>query len=157
MAESETKAKLVSQCMNSITSSTLGKIDNLIHNKKNLLKKYKHERFKVSSDFTQDTDEVDRLSKLYRENVKDSESARMNYEKVLLKNKMQSKEFEKAKDKFVKTTMKLHQNHNDYILALETANCHQQVFYGSIIPGLLNALQDLQEEFVAEWYVTSDG
>lgn len=126
----------------------------MIQNKKNLLKKYKQQRFKVLSDFDQDTDEVSRLSKLYRESVKDSETARNHYEKILHKNKTQNKEWEKAKDKFVKTTMKLHQNHNDYILALETANCHQQIFYGSLVPGLLNTLQDLQEDFVSEWYVT---
>ena len=152
--ESENKAKLISQCTNSLNSSTLGKTDKLIQNRKNLLKKYKHERFKVESDYQQDTDEVDRLGKLYRDSVKDSETARLAYDKVVNKNKMQSREWEKAKDKYVRTTMRLHQNHNDYVLALDTANCHQQIYYGSIVPGLLNALQDLQESCVMEWYVT---
>ena len=148
MSESEAKAKLGAQLANAINTSTLKRLDQLTEDKRTLLKKYKNERFKVDSEFKQESGEIDRLTKTYRENARDTESAKNKYEDALHK---KSKDWEKGKDKYVKMSLKLHQNHNDYVLALKSANCHQEYYNNVIIPKLLNSLEHLQEQYVMEW------
>jgi hypothetical protein len=70
---------------------------------------------------------------------------------VVTKEKATPKDWEKSKDKFVKTTLKLHQNHNDYILSLLSANAHQDHYNNAIVPTMLKFMQDIQESYVSEW------
>ena len=151
ISESEKKANLITEFNNVLSSTTLKRLEQLIEDKKNLLKKYRNERFRIESAFKQESDEIDRLRKTYQENAKESESSKRKYEEVLAKDKFSSKDWERSKDRYVKTTLKLHQNHNDYVLALKSGNCHQGFFNDILIPTMLNSLQYLQEEYIAEW------
>ena len=105
----------------------------------------------MESGFKQESDEIDRLRKTYQDNAKESETGKRKYEEVLSKDKFNSKDFERSKDKYVKTTLKLHQNHNDYVLALKSGNCHQGFYTDILVPTMLNSFQYLQEEYIAEW------
>lgn len=134
-----------------MNSTTLKRLDQLIEDKRNLLKKYKNERFRIESGFKQESDEIGRLRKTYQDNAKEAESCKRKYEEVLAKDKFNSKDWERSKDKYVKTTLKLHQNHNDYVLALNSGNCHRRFFHDILVPTMLNSLQYLQEEYIAEW------
>ena len=151
ISESETKAKLIVEFTNLLNSRTLKRLEQLIEDKRSLLRKYKNEKFKVDCGFKQEADEIDRLRKTYQDNGKESESAKRKYEEVLSKDKFSSKDWERSKDKYVKTTLKLHQNHNDYVLALKSGNCHHGFYNKVLNPTMLNSLQSLQEEYVAEW------
>lgn len=151
IAESETKAKLITEFTNVLNSTTLKRMDQLIEDKRNLLKKYRVEKFRVDSGYKQESDEIDRLRKTYQDNAKESETGKRKYEEVCAKDKINGKDWERSKDKYVKTTMKLHHNHNDYVLALKSGNCHQGFYNDVFVPTMLNSLQYLQEEYVEEW------
>lgn len=151
ITESESKAKLITEFTNTLNSTSLKILDQLIEDKRNLLKKYRNEKFRVDSAFKQESDEIDRLRKTYQDNAKESESGKRKYEEVLSKDKFNSKDWERAKDRYVKSTLKLHQNHNDYVLALKSGNCHQEFYKDVFVPTMLNSLQYLQEEYVGEW------
>ncbi|CAH3034749.1 unnamed protein product [Porites lobata] len=151
IAESETKAKLITEFTNILNSTTLKRVDQLIEDKRNLLKKYRVEKFRVDSGYKQESDEIDRLRKTYQDNAKESETGKRKYEEVCAKDKINGKDWERSKDKYVKTTMKLHHNHNDYVLALKSGNCHQGFYNDVFVPTMLNSLQYLQEEYVEEW------
>lgn len=58
------------------------------------------------------------------------------------------KEREKAKERYIKATLKLHEHHNEYVLSVKAAQVHHQLHYGQSHPALLGALQTLQEEMV---------
>lgn len=58
------------------------------------------------------------------------------------------KEREKAKERYIKATLKLHEHHNEYVLSVKAAQVHHQLHYGQSQPALLGALQTLQEEMV---------
>lgn len=58
------------------------------------------------------------------------------------------KDREKAKERYIKATLKLHEHHNDYVLSVKAAQVHHQLHYGQSQPALLGALQTLQEEMV---------
>lgn len=151
IAESETKAKLITEFTNILNSTTLKRLEQLIEDKRSLLRKYNQERFRVDSSYKQESAEINRLKKTYQDNAKESESGKRKYEEVLSKDKFNSKERERAKDRYVKTTLKLHQNHNDYVLALKSGNCYQGLYNKVLVPTMLNSLQYLQEEYVGEW------
>ena len=151
IAESETKAKLITEFTNILNSTTLKRLDQLIEDKRNLLKKYRIEKFRVDSGYKQESDEIDRLRKTYQDNAKESETGKRKYEEVCAKDKLNGRDWERSKDKYVKTTMKLHHNHNDYVLALKSGNCHQGFYNDVFVPTMLNSLQYLQEEYVEEW------
>ncbi len=58
------------------------------------------------------------------------------------------KEREKAKERYIKATLKLHEHHNEYVLSVKAAQVHHQLHFGQSQPALLGALQTLQEEMV---------
>uniref|UniRef100_A0A8C9WDL4 Tyrosine-protein kinase n=1 Tax=Scleropages formosus TaxID=113540 RepID=A0A8C9WDL4_SCLFO len=58
------------------------------------------------------------------------------------------KDREKAKERYVKATLRLHELHNDYVLSVKGAQMHHQHHYSQALPALLDTLQTLQEEMV---------
>nr|XP_036867841.1 tyrosine-protein kinase Fer isoform X1 [Manis javanica] len=71
-------------------------------------------------------------------------SAKEKYKEALAK----GKETEKAKERYDKATMKLHMLHNQYVLALKGAQLHQNQYYDTTLPLLLDSLQRMQEEMI---------
>lgn len=134
-----------------MNSTTLKRLEQLIEDKKSLLRKYKNEKFRIDSSFKQESDEIERLKKTYQDNAKESESGKRKFEEVRSKDKFNNKDWERSKDRYVKSTLKLHQNHNDYVLALRSGNCHQGFYNKVLVPTMLNSFQYLQEEYVGEW------
>lgn len=58
------------------------------------------------------------------------------------------KEREKAKERNIKALAKMYELHNEYVLSARAARVYHQHHYSQIQPGLLHALQSLQEEMV---------
>uniref|UniRef100_W5MWQ1 Tyrosine-protein kinase n=1 Tax=Lepisosteus oculatus TaxID=7918 RepID=W5MWQ1_LEPOC len=58
------------------------------------------------------------------------------------------KEPEKARERYDKVTMKLHNLHNQYVLAVRGAQLHQEHYHDTTLPLLLDSLQKMQEEMI---------
>lgn len=58
------------------------------------------------------------------------------------------KETEKARERYDKATMKLHNLHNQYVLAVKSAQLHQEQYHETELPLLLDSLQKMQEEMI---------
>lgn len=58
------------------------------------------------------------------------------------------KERDKAKERYIKASVKLHELHNEYVLSVQAAQVYHQHHYSQNQPALLSALQTLQEEMV---------
>uniref|UniRef100_A0A8C0XZF2 Tyrosine-protein kinase n=1 Tax=Cyprinus carpio carpio TaxID=630221 RepID=A0A8C0XZF2_CYPCA len=86
---------------------------------------------------------LDRLKSSYRQLVRDATQAKRKYQEA-----SKDKEREKAKERYIKATLKLHEHHNEYVLSVKAAQVHHQLHYGQSQPALLGALQTLQEEMV---------
>ena len=54
-------------------------------------------------------------------------------------------------DRFKKASLKLYQNHNEYVLALNAATIHQSHYETGIVPNLMNSLQTIKQDLVIEW------
>lgn len=59
------------------------------------------------------------------------------------------KEPEKARERYDKANMKLHNLHNQYVLAVHSAQLHQEHYHESTLPLLLDSLQKMQEDMVS--------
>ncbi|XP_020376655.2 tyrosine-protein kinase Fer isoform X4 [Rhincodon typus] len=88
--------------------------------------------------------ELEKLKSAYRQLAKEASTAKEKYKEALSK----GKETEKAKDRFDKATMKLHNLHNQYVLAVKGAQLHQEQYYDKALPLLLDSLQKMQEEMI---------
>lgn len=64
------------------------------------------------------------------------------------------KEPEKARERYDKATMKLHNLHNQYVLAVRSAQLHHEHYHENTLPMLLDSLQKMQEEMVSALWVT---
>lgn len=58
------------------------------------------------------------------------------------------KERDKAKERYIKASMKLYELHNEYVLSVRAAQIYHQHHYSQIQPSLLTALHTLQQEMV---------
>ncbi|XP_010767679.1 tyrosine-protein kinase Fes/Fps-like [Notothenia coriiceps] len=87
--------------------------------------------------------ELERLKSSYRQAVKDAAQAKRKYQEA-----SKDKERDKAKERYVKASVKLHELHNDYVLSVRAAQVYHQHHYSQIQPALLAALQSLQQEMV---------
>ncbi|XP_065779406.1 tyrosine-protein kinase Fer isoform X1 [Muntiacus reevesi] len=88
--------------------------------------------------------ELEKLKTSYRQLIKEMNSAKEKYKEAVAK----GKETEKAKERYDKATMKLHMLHNQYVLALKGAQLHQNQYYDTTLPLLLDSLQKMQEEMI---------
>lgn len=59
------------------------------------------------------------------------------------------KEAERARERYDKTTAKLHNLHNQYVLAVRGAQLHQEHHGRHTLPRLLDSLQRMQEDMTA--------
>ena len=139
----------MSQMVKEIQSSVLTRLDKVIQGKKDVLKRYQLDRSRSDLDYTCSKDEVKRLSDVYRVSVKEATKIRSKLDELSNKGKG-DKEWRKMKEKLDKTCLKLHATHNDYVLSVRVANAHQSYFHDTIVPYLLNSMQNLQEGYVEE-------
>ncbi|KAM5300496.1 tyrosine-protein kinase Fer isoform 2-T2 [Ctenodactylus gundi] len=88
--------------------------------------------------------ELEKLKSSYRQLIKETNSAKEKYKEALSK----GKEAERARERYDKATMRLHGLHNQYVLALRGAQLHQNQYYDTTLPLLLDSLQRMQEEMI---------
>ncbi|XP_071941841.1 tyrosine-protein kinase Fer-like isoform X2 [Antedon mediterranea] len=146
--ESENSQRLIRQNAETMNSSLVDKLTTLIREKNEAKRQYMHERHRIDSEFVKAKEDVKENLSKYHRLARETKEAKMKYEDALVKAK--SKDLEKAKDKYRKNTNKLHKVHNDYILSLRAADLHQEHYRQTILPRLLQCLQETQESQVAQ-------
>uniref|UniRef100_A0A8C8FNP4 Tyrosine-protein kinase n=1 Tax=Oncorhynchus tshawytscha TaxID=74940 RepID=A0A8C8FNP4_ONCTS len=87
--------------------------------------------------------ELERLKTSYRQLVRDAAQAKRKYQEA-----SKDKERERARERYVKATLRLHELHNEYVLSVRAAQVYHQHHYSQAQPALLMALQSLQQEMV---------
>ena len=138
---------VLNQFMSMFSSSILPRFDKLLTSCKEVHKQYKNNRFRIDSECKTVCNEESRLNQTYHAHAQEVESARIKLEASKL-----SKGVDKAKeDKFLKASLKLYQNHNEYVLALAAAAIHQRHYHDGIVPNIMNSLQTVKQDLVKEW------
>ena len=132
-----------------LQTNVLPKLDKIISSKKELLRRYKLDQSRSDLDFSCSKDEIKRLSDVYRQSLKDSSKFREKLDEVSNKGRG-DKEWKKSKERLDKSCLKLHTTHNDYILAIRVANEHQLQYNGTVVPYMLDSMQELLEGYIGE-------
>ncbi|XP_056268687.1 tyrosine-protein kinase Fes/Fps isoform X2 [Pseudoliparis swirei] len=122
----------------------ISKLTLLIRDKQQLRKTYAEQWSLLRQELSKVTQtELERLKSSYRQAVRDAALAKRKYQEA---NK--DRERDRAKERYVKASVKLHELHNEYVLCVRAAQVYHQHHYGQIQPALLRALQTLQQEMV---------
>ncbi|XP_030620967.1 tyrosine-protein kinase Fes/Fps [Chanos chanos] len=144
VGQTECLSRILRKHSEDMVVGPLSKLTLLIRDKQQLRKTYGEQWNLLNQELCRVTQtELERHKTSYRQLVRDAAQAKRKYQEA-----SKDKEREKAKERSIKATLKLHELHNEYVLSVKAAQVHHQHHYGQSQPGLLSALQTLQEEMV---------
>ncbi|XP_062868671.1 tyrosine-protein kinase Fes/Fps [Trichomycterus rosablanca] len=144
VSETENLSRIFRKHSEDLLVGPLSKLTLLIRDKQQLRKTYSEQWSSLNQELCRVTQtELDRLKSSYKQLVRDAVQTKRKYQEA-----SKDKERERAKERYIKATLKLHEHHNDYVLAVKAAQVHHQQHFGCSQPALLRALQTLQEEMV---------
>ncbi|XP_072137464.1 tyrosine-protein kinase Fer [Mobula birostris] len=143
--QTEQLSKIMKTHAEDLNVGPLYRLTMMIKDKQQVRKNYQSMQQHLEAEMCKVTKtELEKLKSAYRHLAKEATAAKEKYKDALLK----GKETEKAKDRFDKATMKLHNLHNQYVLAVKGAQLHQEQYYDKVLPLLLDSLQKMQEEMI---------
>ncbi|XP_056134951.1 tyrosine-protein kinase Fes/Fps [Lampris incognitus] len=144
VSQTESLSRVMKKRSEDLLNGPISKLTLLIRDKQQLRKTFAEQWSQLSQELTKVTQtELERLKCSYRQVVRDATQAKRKYQEAV-----KGKERDKAKERYVKATLKLHDLHNEYVLSVQAAQVYHQNHYGQIQPALLSALQSLQQEMV---------
>ncbi|KAM5261702.1 tyrosine-protein kinase Fer isoform 1-T2 [Hipposideros larvatus] len=143
--QTEQLSRIMKTHAEDLNSGPLHRVTMMIKDKQQVKKSYIGVHQQIEAEMIKVTKtELEKLKSSYRQLIKEMNSAKEKYKEALAK----GKETEKAKERYDKATMKLHTLHNQYVLALKGAQLHQNQYYDTTLPLLLDSLQKMQEEMI---------
>ncbi|KAM4746850.1 tyrosine-protein kinase Fes/Fps [Rhinophrynus dorsalis] len=144
VTQTENLSQILRKHSEDLNSGPLQKLTLLIREKQQLKKSYSEQWQLLNQDYTKTTQqEIEKLRSQYRSQVKDTLQAKRKYQEA-----SRDKDRDKAKEKYVKSTWKLHALHNQYVLAVKAAQLHHEYHYRYSLPTLHESVQNLNEEMV---------
>ncbi|XP_076880972.1 LOW QUALITY PROTEIN: tyrosine-protein kinase Fes/Fps [Brachyhypopomus gauderio] len=144
VSETENLSRIFRQHSEDLMVGPLSKLTLLIRDKQQLRKTYGELWNQLNQELCRVAQtELERLKSSYKQLVRDAALAKRKFQDA-----SKDKDREKARERYVKATLKLHEHHNEYVLAVKAAQVHHEQHYGRSQPALLGALQTLQEEMV---------
>uniref|UniRef100_A0A8C5I9N7 Tyrosine-protein kinase n=1 Tax=Gouania willdenowi TaxID=441366 RepID=A0A8C5I9N7_GOUWI len=127
-----------------LLNGPISKMTLLIRDKQQLRKSYAEQWSLLRQELSKVTQtDLDRQKCSYRQAVRDAAQAKRKYQQS-----SKEKDRERAKERYVKAAVRLHELHNEYVLSVRAAQAYHQQHYAHIQPALLSALQSLQQEMV---------
>ncbi|XP_046901175.1 tyrosine-protein kinase Fer [Hypomesus transpacificus] len=144
--QTELLSKIMKSHAEELNSGPLHRLTMMIKDKQQVKKSYQGIHHQIESDLNKVTkSDLEKLKGTYRQLTKDAHSAKEKYKEAMVK----GKEPEKARERYDKATMKLHNLHNQYVLAVRSAQLHQAHYHDTALPLLLDSLQKMQEEMIS--------
>ncbi|KAG7273907.1 hypothetical protein CRUP_009163 [Coryphaenoides rupestris] len=126
-----------------VNSGPLHRLATLIRDKQQVKKSYQTLHATLDSERSKVTKgDLEKLKATYRQLTREAHSAKEKYKEAMVK----GKEAERARERYDKATAKLHNLHNQYVLAVHAAQLHQEHHRCHALPRLLDSLQRMQED-----------
>nr|XP_057945210.1 tyrosine-protein kinase Fes/Fps [Doryrhamphus excisus] len=144
VSQTDLLSQLMRKCCEDLLNGPVSKLTLLIRDKQQLRKTYTEQWSLLRQELSKVTQtEVERLKTSYRQAARDVSNAKRKFQEA-----SKEKERDRAKERCIKATLKLHEVHNEYVLSVRAAQVYQQQHHAHLQPALLNALQALQQEVV---------
>ncbi|KAM4675745.1 tyrosine-protein kinase Fes/Fps [Discoglossus pictus] len=144
VTQTESLSQILRKHSEDLTSGPLNKLTLLMKEKQQLKKLYSEQWQQLNQDYIKTTQqEIEKLRSQYRSQVKDTLQTKRKYQEA-----SKDKDRDKAKEKYVKNTWKLHALHNQYVLAIKAAKLHHEHHFHQSLPILHESMQTIHEEMV---------
>ncbi|KAM6976081.1 tyrosine-protein kinase Fer isoform 2-T2 [Tautogolabrus adspersus] len=141
--QTEALGRVMRSHADDLNSGPLHRLATLIRDKQQVKKSYQslHQQLESHNHKVTRSD-LDKLKATYRQLSRDANSAKEKYREAVAK----GREAERARERYDKATAKLHNLHNQYVLAVCGARTQQDEHRRHAAPALLDALQRMQED-----------
>ncbi|XP_047425923.1 tyrosine-protein kinase Fer isoform X2 [Mugil cephalus] len=141
--QTEALGRVMRRHADDLNSGPLHRLATLIRDKQQVKKSYQSLHQQLESHNLKVTrSDLEKLKTTYRQLSRDANSAKEKYKEALAK----GREAERARERYDKATAKLHNLHNQYVLAVCGARTQQDEHRRCAAPTLLDALQRMQED-----------
>ncbi|XP_040915104.1 tyrosine-protein kinase Fer isoform X2 [Toxotes jaculatrix] len=141
--QTEALGRVMRSHADDLNSGPLHRLATLIRDKQQVKKSYQslHQQLESHNHKVTRSD-LEKLKATYRQLSRDANNAKEKYREALTK----GREAERARERYDKATAKLHNLHNQYVLAVCGARTQQEEHKLCAAPALLDALQRMQED-----------
>ncbi|XP_078127080.1 tyrosine-protein kinase Fer isoform X1 [Sander vitreus] len=141
--QTEALGRVMRSHADDLNSGPLHRLATLIRDKQQVKKSYQSLHHQLESHNHKVTrSDLDKMKATYRQLSRDANNAKEKYLEALAK----GREAERARERYDKATAKLHNLHNQYVLAVCGARTQQDEHRRRAAPALLDALQRMQED-----------
>uniref|UniRef100_A0A7N6BGQ6 non-specific protein-tyrosine kinase n=1 Tax=Anabas testudineus TaxID=64144 RepID=A0A7N6BGQ6_ANATE len=141
--QTEALGRVMRSHADDLNSGPLHRLATLIRDKQQVKKSYQNLHQQLESHNHKVTrSDLEKLKVTYRQLSRDANAAKEKYREALAK----GREAERARERYDKATAKLHNLHNQYVLAVCGARTQQDEHRRCAAPALLDALQRMQED-----------
>lgn len=141
--QTEALGRIMRSHADDLNSGPLHRLATLIRDKQQVKKSYQSLHQQLESHNHKVTKgDLEKLKTSYRQLSRDANNAKEKYREALAK----GREAERARERYDKATAKLHNLHNNYVLAVCGARTQQDSHRQQAAPSLLDALQRMQED-----------
>ncbi|XP_006782284.1 tyrosine-protein kinase Fer isoform X1 [Neolamprologus brichardi] len=141
--QTEALGRIMRSHADDLNSGPLHRLATLIRDKQQVKKSYQSLHQQLESHIHKVTrTDLDKLKVTYRQLSRDASNAKEKYREAVAK----GREVERARDRYDKAMGKLHNLHNQYVLAVCSARTQQDEHRCHAAPALLDALQRMQED-----------
>lgn len=141
--QTEALGRVMRSHADELNSGPVHRLATLIRDKQQVKKSYQslHQQLESYNHKVTRSD-LEKLKASYRQLSREANSARDKYREALTK----GREAERARERYDKATAKLHNLHNQYVVAVCGARTQQEEHRNHAGPALLDALQRMQED-----------
>ncbi|XP_058473061.1 tyrosine-protein kinase Fer isoform X2 [Solea solea] len=141
--QTEALGRVMRSHADDLNSGPLHRLATLIRDKQQVKKSYQslHQQLESHNHKVTRSD-LEKLKSTYRQLSREANNAKEKYREALTK----GREAERARERYDKVTGKLHNLHNQYVLAVCGARTQQEEHRQHSAPDLLDALQRMQED-----------
>ncbi|XP_068624359.1 tyrosine-protein kinase Fer isoform X3 [Battus philenor] len=153
--EWESTSRLIRANAEALESRALDRLISLMTERRKTRKVYQEDHTKISSQFTQLTEEVQRKQSEYQKCLESYKQMRAKFEENYLKCKCPTsrggRKLDETRDKYSKACRRLHRAHNEYVLLLAEATECERALRTEALPSLLDQQRRQGEATAASW------
>ncbi|XP_013161655.1 PREDICTED: tyrosine-protein kinase Fps85D isoform X2 [Papilio xuthus] len=151
--EWENTSRLIKANAEALESRALDRLITLMTERRKTRKIYQEDHTKISSQFTQLTEEVQRKQSDYQKCLESYKQMRAKFEENYLKcpTSRGGRKLDETRDKYSKACRRLHRAHNEYVLLLAEATECERALRTAALPSLLDQQKRQGEATAATW------
>ncbi|XP_059053619.1 tyrosine-protein kinase Fer isoform X1 [Achroia grisella] len=151
--EWENTSRLIKANAETLDSRALDRLTALMTERRKSRKTYQEDHTKISSQFTQLSEEVQRKQSEYQKCLESYKQMRTKFEENYLKcpTGRGGRKLDETRDKYGKACRRLHRAHNEYVLLLAEATECERALRTAALPSLLDQQRRQGEATASSW------